>query len=81
MRNSHEFHCDFFRGENKVYAAARNGALGHVGLLGYIRPLRDGNAADVLDAAQRCRPVTVVTRDNDSDELAVPVFGQRFEEE
>jgi hypothetical protein len=47
---------------------------GHTWLDRHIKLLRDGNAPNFFDAAQRCRPITVATRDDDSDEFAAPVL-------
>ena len=74
MRNSYNFSSDILRGKNKIYTPACYGALRHIWLPGCVELLRDGNAPHFFYAAQRCRPITIIARDNDSDKFAVPVL-------
>lgn len=68
---------NLFRGKNKIDTAAINGALRHVGLTRRIEFLSDCNAPDVFDAAKCSRPIPVKARNDDCDQLAIPILGQR----
>jgi hypothetical protein len=77
VRDSHNFLRNIFWRQDKINAPGINGALGHVGLGGGTEFLRDGDAAYLPDAAQCCRPVPIVVRDNHRNQFAVPIIGQR----
>ena len=53
---------------------------GMSGCFGGLELLGDGDAARLFDAAQRRRPIAVIARDDDGDQLAVPMLGQRAQE-
>jgi hypothetical protein len=71
---------NIFRRKNKIYTSAYYCALRHAWLHGGVELLRNGDAADFLYTAQSCCTITIETRDNDSDKLAVPVLRQRTQE-
>ena len=73
-RNPHNFSSDLIGGKNKIDAPGCYCARGHIRHPGCIKFLRDRCAADFSYGAQRCRPVTVIARDNDRDQLALPVL-------
>src|SRR5664279_1484891 len=58
-RNPYDFFGDIFQGQDKIDTPTFNCAIGHVWLFRCTRLLRDGNAANFPDAAQRRRPVTI----------------------
>jgi hypothetical protein len=75
VRNSYYFLSNFLRRKNKIYTPAGYCALGHIWLPGCFELLRDRNSPHFPYAAQRRCPIAIIARDNDSNDLAVPVLG------
>ena len=81
VRNSPDFLGDRFGRKDEIDTAAVDGALRHVGLTGSIELLGYRDSPNVFYAAQRCRPVSIIARNDDCDQLAVPVFSQRAQKD
>src|ERR1700676_363997 len=73
VRNPYYFFSDILRRKDEIYTSACDCTLWHIWLLGCFKLLRDGNASHFFYAAQRCRPIAIISGDNDSDKLSVPV--------
>ena len=65
---------DVFGRQNKIDTAANDGTRGHMRLARGVAFLRDGNSAQVFDAAQGIGAVAIVARDDNGDPFSIPVF-------
>jgi len=74
MRNSDNFPRDILGRENKIDTPAGYRGPRHVRVRRRIEFLGDGYAADVFYAAERRGSVPVIARNDDRDQLAVPVL-------
>ncbi len=72
---------DFFGREDEVDAAAFYCALRHIRLNGSIELLCNRDTTNIFDGTKRGRPITIVSRNDDRDQLTGPVLGKRAQED